>query len=66
MKKRTLILGGIGLMLGVSMLALQAQAIESTTPPDPPKFSAQQSPNFVSIKDILEYKALPEYHEPAG
>ena len=29
MKTRTLILGGIGLMLGVSTLALQAQAIES-------------------------------------
>ena len=64
MNKRTLILGGMGLMLGVSTLALQAQAIESSTPPDPPKFSAQQSPDFVSIKDILEYKALPEYHEP--
>jgi len=64
MNKRVLILGGVSVLLGVSTLALQAQAIESTTPPDPPKFSAQQSPNFVSIKDILEYKALPEYHEP--
>ena len=64
MNKRKLILGGIGLLLGVSTLALQAQAIESSTPPDPPKFDAQQSPNFVSIKDILEYKALPQYQEP--
>jgi peptide/nickel transport system substrate-binding protein len=32
--------------------------------PDPPKFDAQQLPNFVSISDIMEYKALPEYHEP--
>ncbi len=64
MNKRVLILGGVSVLLGVSTLALQAQAIESTTPPDPPKFSAQQSPNFVSIKDILEYKALPAYHEP--
>ena len=64
MKKHTVILGGIGLLLGVSTLALQAQAIESSTPPDPPKFSAQQAPDFVSIKDILEYKALPQYHEP--
>lgn len=64
MNKRTLVLGGIGLLLGVSTLALQAQAIESSVPPDPPKFDAQLFPNFVSIKDILEYKALPQYHEP--
>ena len=64
MNKRVLILGGIGLLLGVSTIALQAQAIESATLPDPPKFNAQQLPNFVSIKDILEYKALPAYHEP--
>ena len=64
MNKRVLILGGVSVLLGVSTLALQAQAVETTTPPDPPKFSAQQSPNFVSIKDILEYKALPAYHEP--
>ena len=36
-----------------------------TLPPDPPKFEAQQSPNFVGIGDILEYKALPQYSEPA-
>jgi peptide/nickel transport system substrate-binding protein len=64
MTKHSKILGGIGLLLGVSALALQAKAIESSTPPDPPKFSAQQSPDFVSISDILEYKALPQYHEP--
>ena len=29
MNKRALILGGVGLLLGVSTLALQAQAIES-------------------------------------
>jgi peptide/nickel transport system substrate-binding protein len=48
-------------MLGVSSMAAMAQ----TTPPDPPKFDAQGAPNFVSISDIMEYKALPEYHEPA-
>ena len=64
MKHRTLILGGVGLLLGVSTLALQAQAIETATLPDPLKFAAQQSPNFVSISDILEYKALPQYREP--
>jgi peptide/nickel transport system substrate-binding protein len=52
---------GASLLLGVSVLAAQAQ----TAPPDPPKFEAQQSPNFVSISDIQEYKALAEYHEPA-
>ena len=43
------------------MLSAQAQ----TVPPDPPKFDAQQSPTFVGISDLYEYKALPEYHEPA-
>ncbi len=37
---------------------------EWTTPPDPPEFAAQSEPNFVSVSDIQEYKALPEYHEP--
>ncbi|MBU2531830.1 MAG: ABC transporter substrate-binding protein, partial [Alphaproteobacteria bacterium] len=32
--------------------------------PDPPKFDAQLSPNFVSISDIMEFKALPAYSEP--
>ena len=49
---------GASLLLGVSTLAVQAQ----TTPPDPPKFEAQQSPTFVGVKDLYEYKALPEYH----
>jgi peptide/nickel transport system substrate-binding protein len=43
------------------MLGAQAQ----TTPPDPPKFDAQQSPVFVGVGDILEYKALGAYSEPA-
>src|SRR5690349_21196595 len=51
------------LLLGVSVLT--SPAFAQVAPPDPPKFEAQQSPNFVSISDILEYKALPEYHEPA-
>jgi peptide/nickel transport system substrate-binding protein len=51
-------------MLGISMVAAQAQMVAPTTPPDPPKFEAQQSPNFVSISDIMEYKALPAYSEP--
>ena len=58
MRKRTLALGGISLLLGASTLALQAYAIEPTTPPDPPKFEAQQAPNFVGVGDIQEYRAL--------
>ena len=62
MINRKLALTG-ALMLGVSVVATQALA--QTTPPDPPKFEAQQSPTFVGISDLYEYKALPEYHEPA-
>jgi peptide/nickel transport system substrate-binding protein len=51
-------------MLGVSTLAAHAQDAKWTTPPDPPVFEAQQSPNFVGVSDLFEYKALPEYHEP--
>jgi peptide/nickel transport system substrate-binding protein len=50
-------------MLGVSIIAVHAQ-VASGELPDPPKFEAQGTPNFVSISDIMEFKALPEYHEP--
>ena len=61
---RKLALAG-ALLLGTSVLAGQAFAQVATAPlPDPPKFAAQQTPNFVGISDILEYKALPAYHEP--
>ena len=63
MKKHAMALGGAGLMLGVSLLAVQAQDLTGELP-DPPAFAAQSEPNFVSISDILEYRALPEYHEP--
>ena len=64
MIKRKLALAG-ALLLGVSMLTSQAFAqVKTADLPDPPKFEAQQLPNFVSISDIMEYKALPEYHEP--
>jgi peptide/nickel transport system substrate-binding protein len=52
-------------MLGVSTLSAQAQMVEPTTPPEPPSFEAQGQVEFVGVKDIFEYKALPEYHEPA-
>ena len=58
-------LTGAALMLGVSTLAAQAQMVEPTTPPEPPSFAAQGEVTFVGVKDIFEYKALPEYHEPA-
>lgn len=64
MRKHAIALGGAGLMLGISLLAAQAQTVTPTTPPEPPKFDAQQVPTFVGIKDIQEFKALPEYHEP--
>lgn len=61
MRRHITALYGASLLLGVAVVGAQAQ----TVPPDPPKFEAQQSPNFVGIGDILEYRALPEYHEPA-
>ncbi|WP_055048620.1 ABC transporter substrate-binding protein [Devosia sp. A16] len=64
MRKHLFALGGASLLLGVSLLAAQAQTVAPTTPPEPPKFDAQGTPNFVGISDIYEYKALPEYHEP--
>ena len=64
MTSRNLALAG-ALLLGVSILTSQAFAQVAPAPlPDPPKFDAQQAPNFVSISDIMEYKALPAYHEP--
>lgn len=53
------------LMLSVSGIAVQAEMVAPTTPPDPPKFDAQGEPTFVNRSDIFEYKALPSYSEPA-
>lgn len=65
MMNRKLALSG-ALMLGVSLFATQALSqVAPTTPPDPPKFDAQGQVQFVGVKDIYEYRALPEYHEPA-
>lgn len=64
MRKHLFALGGAGLLLGVSLVAAQAQIVPPTTPPEPPKFDAQGTPNFVGIADVYEYKALPAYHEP--
>ncbi|MDB5562281.1 MAG: periplasmic alpha-galactoside-binding protein [Hyphomicrobiales bacterium] len=65
MRRQLLALGGAGLLLSVSIIATQAQQLAApTTPPDPTPFAAQGTPTFVSTKDIFEFKALPEYHEP--
>ena len=63
MRKHIYALGGAGLLLSVSMATLPAQELTGEFP-DPPEFSAQSEPNFVSVSDIMEYRALPEYHEP--
>jgi peptide/nickel transport system substrate-binding protein len=65
MTRKLAALGRIAFMLGVSTVAAEAQMLEPTTPPDPPKFDAQGTPNFVGVKDMFEFRALPEYHEPA-
>jgi peptide/nickel transport system substrate-binding protein len=64
MNRKLIALSGAGLLLSVSALAAGAQTVEPTTPPDPPEFPAQSEPVFVGISDILEFRALPEYHEP--
>src|SRR5688572_30260502 len=64
MNRHLIALGGATLLLGVSVTAMQTQASEPTTPPDPPTFEAQGTPTFVGVQDIFEYRALPEYHEP--
>ncbi|MET3898702.1 peptide/nickel transport system substrate-binding protein [Devosia sp. UYZn731] len=65
MRKHAIALGGAGLLLGVSLIATQAQMAFAAELPDPPAFAAQSSPVFVGVSDIQEYKALPEYHQPA-
>lgn len=50
--------------LGVSMIALSANAFETTTPPEPPQFPAEGKINYVARDSILEFKALPSYSEP--
>ena len=52
--------------LGVSMIALNANACETTTPLEPPQFPAEGKINYVARDSILEFKALPNYSEPDG
>ncbi|WP_159587339.1 ABC transporter substrate-binding protein [Chelativorans xinjiangense] len=64
MYRKLIALGGASLLLSASALAVHAEMVEPTVPPDPPKFTAQTEPVFVGISDIMEYRALDEYHEP--
>lgn len=53
-----------GLTLSVSVSALGAYASEPAVPPAPTPFPAEGKINYVARDSILEFKALPEYHEP--
>lgn len=53
------------LMVGTSLAASMALASEPAMPPEPPTFAGQVKVNLVKAGDILTFKALPAYHEPA-
>lgn len=53
-----------GLALSVSVPALNAFASEPTVPPVPTTFPAEGKIKYVARDSIVEFKALPEYHEP--
>ncbi|MEI9420607.1 ABC transporter substrate-binding protein [Mesorhizobium sp. Cs1299R1N1] len=53
-----------GLALSVSVPAINAFASEPTIPPVPATFPAEGKIKYVARDSILEFKALPEYHEP--
>jgi peptide/nickel transport system substrate-binding protein len=53
-----------GLALAASVLAINAHASETTVAPVPPAFPAEGKIKYVARDSILEFKALPEYHEP--
>ncbi|AEH86976.1 ABC transporter substrate-binding protein [Mesorhizobium opportunistum] len=53
-----------GLALSVSVPALNAFASEPTVPPTPATFPAEGKIKYVARDSILEFKTLPEYHEP--
>ena len=52
------------LLLGVSAVAVRADVVAPTTPPDAPQFDAQGTPVFVNRSDIYKYKALAAYNQP--
>jgi peptide/nickel transport system substrate-binding protein len=53
-----------GLALAASVIAINAHAAEATVAPVPPTFPAEGKIKYVARDSILEFKTLPEYHEP--
>ncbi|WFR98901.1 ABC transporter substrate-binding protein [Rhizobium tumorigenes] len=53
-----------GLALAASVIAMSAHAAETTIAPVAPTFPAEGKIKYVARDSILEFKALPEYHEP--
>lgn len=52
------------LLLGVSAMAVHAEMMATTAPPEAPKFDAQGEPIYVNRADIYDYRSLPAYSEP--
>ncbi|MDK4712311.1 ABC transporter substrate-binding protein [Rhizobium sp. CNPSo 4039] len=52
------------LTIATSAIAISAHAADATVPPVPPVFPAEGKIKYVERNSILEFKALPEYHEP--
>lgn len=65
MRNNFIALGGASLLLGVSIVAAQAQMVEPTAVPPAPKFDAQVETVLVGRNDIQEFRALDSYNEPA-
>ncbi|MGF6254714.1 ABC transporter substrate-binding protein [Ensifer sp. LBL] len=53
------------LLVGISAFALEAAASEPTVVPQQPAFPAEGKITYVPRDSIAEFKALPEYKEPA-
>lgn len=53
-----------GLALAASVIAMNAHAAEVTVAPLAPTFPSEGKIKYVARDSILEFKALPEYHEP--
>ncbi|KQX05936.1 alpha-galactoside-binding protein [Ensifer sp. Root423] len=53
------------LLVGISTFALEATASEPTVVPQQPAFPAEGKITYVPRDSIAEFKALPEYKEPA-
>ncbi|MGA1803998.1 ABC transporter substrate-binding protein [Rhizobium sp. HT1-10] len=53
-----------GLALAASVIAMNAHAAEVTVAPVAPTFPSEGKIKYVARDSILEFKALPEYHEP--